>query len=187
MKVPLTELLAKAANGERGALDQVFAALYPDLRAIARARLRVHGGVAHLDTTSLVHESYLRLVDASKLHISDRKHFFTYAAKTMRNIAIDFAREQQAQRRGGGATIVALDTEVGDQLGKVDASATLLRVNDALLALDAIDPGLAQIVEMRYFAGYSETEIGEILGTSERTVRRQWEKARAFMLASIDE
>jgi RNA polymerase sigma factor (TIGR02999 family) len=187
MKAPLTELIAKAANGERGALDQVFAALYPDLRAIARARLRVHGGVAHLDTTSLVHESYLRLVDASKLSISDRKHFFTYAAKTMRNIAIDFAREEQAQRRGGGASIVALDTEIGDQLGKVDTNATLLRVNDALLALDAIDPGLAQVVEMRYFAGYSETEIGELLGTSERTVRRQWEKARAFLLASIDE
>jgi RNA polymerase sigma factor (TIGR02999 family) len=187
MKAPLTELLAKAANGERDALDQVFAALYPDLCAIARARLRVHGAVAHLDTASLVHESYLRLVEASQLSISDRKHFFTYAAKTMRNIAIDLAREQQAQRRGGGASIVALDTEVGDQLGKADANGTLLRVNDALLELEAIDPGLAQIVEMRYFAGYSETEIAELLGSSERTVRRQWEKARAFLRASVDE
>ena len=101
MNASLTQLLALAAQGERSALDQVFTILYPELRAIARSRLRIDGRVAHLDTTSLVHESYLRLVNLSEISITDRKHFFTYAAKMMRNIAIDIAREHLAQRRGG--------------------------------------------------------------------------------------
>jgi RNA polymerase sigma factor (TIGR02999 family) len=184
---PLTQLLAQAAQGERSALDQVYAALYPELRAIARSRLHVHGGVAHLDTTSLVHESYLRLVEAAELAVTDRKHFFTYAAKMMRNIAIDFAREHRAQRRGAGVTAIQLDTKLGEELGTSDPSTTLLRVHDALLALDNVDPTLAQIVEMRYFAGYSEVEVAGLLGSSERTVRRQWEKARAFLLVSMEE
>jgi RNA polymerase sigma factor (TIGR02999 family) len=185
--VPLTQLLALAAAGERGALDRVFEALYPDLRRIAHARLRAQGGVAHLDTTSLVHESFLRLVDVAELALTDRKHFFTYAAKTMRNIIIDFAREHLAERRGGGQAALHLDTQLANELPAADGDATLMRINDALLALEAVDPALAQIVEMRYFAGYSEIEVAELTGSSERTVRRQWEKARAFLLASLQE
>ena len=182
---PLTQLLQLAAQGERGALDQVFVALYPELRKIAHARLRSQGGVAHLDTTALVHESFVRLVDSSELLLTDRKHFFAYAAKTMRNIIIDFAREQLAERRGGGEQPVRLDTELAGEIGSDAAGTTLIQVNDSLLALEAVDPMLAQIVEMRYFAGYSETEVAELMGSSERTVRRQWEKARAFLLASM--
>jgi RNA polymerase sigma factor (TIGR02999 family) len=184
---PLTHLLQLAAAGERGALDQVFTALYPDLRRIAHARLRSQGGVAHLDTTALVHESFLRLVDAAELVLADRKHFFTYAAKTMRNIIIDFAREHLAQRRGGGQAALQLDTVLSDKLESQGNDEALIAVNDALLALEAVDPALAQVVEMRYFAGYSESEIAELTGSSERTVRRQWEKARAFLLASLRE
>jgi RNA polymerase sigma factor (TIGR02999 family) len=182
---PLTELLQLAAQGERDALDRVFAVLYPDLRRIAHARLRSQGGVAHLNTTALVHESFLRLVDSAKLLLTDRKHFFAYAAKTMRNIIIDFAREQLAERRGGGEQPIRLDTELASQIGTDSAGRTLIQVNDSLLALEAVDSTLAQIVEMRYFAGYSEVEVAELMGTSERTVRRQWEKARAFLLASM--
>jgi RNA polymerase sigma factor (TIGR02999 family) len=185
--LPLTQLLQRAATGDRGALDDVFAALYPDLRRIAHARLRAQGGVPHLDTTALVHESFLRLVDASSLVLADRKHFFTYSAKTMRNIIIDFAREQLAERRGGGEIPLRLDTQLANELRAGDGEATLVRVNDALLALEAVDPELANVVEMRYFAGYSEQEVAELLGTSERTVRRQWDKARAFLLASLRE
>jgi RNA polymerase sigma factor (TIGR02999 family) len=184
---PLTQLLQLAAQGERGALDQVFAALYPELRKIARARLRAQGGVAHLDTTALVHESFLRLVDAAELVLTDRKHFFTYAAKTMRNIIIDFAREQLAERRGGGAAPLQLDTLLANEVPAGNGETTLIRINDALLSLEAVDPQLAQVVEMRYFAGYSEAEVAELLGSSERTVRRQWEKARAFLLATLQE
>jgi RNA polymerase sigma factor (TIGR02999 family) len=183
--VPLTRLLQLAAQGERDALDRVFAALYPDLRRIAHARLRNYGDAAALDTTSLVHESFLRLVDSAQLALADRKHFFTYAAKTMRNIVIDFAREQSAERRGGGQGALQLDTAVANELAGDDGSATLIRVNDALLELEAVDPELARVVEMRYFAGYSEEEIAELLGSSERTVRRQWDKARAFLGASL--
>ena len=183
--VPLTELLQLAAQGERGALDRVFAILYPELRKIAHARLRTRGGVAQLKTTELVHESFLRLVDAAELMLTDRKHFFTYAAKTMRNIIIDFAREQLAERRGGGVEPLQLDTELANEIGRDTAGTTLIQINDSLLALETVDPDLAQVVEMRYFAGYSELEVAQLLGTSERTVRRQWEKARAFLLASM--
>lgn len=182
---PLTQLLELAAQGERAALDQVFTALYPELRKIAHARLRSQGGVAQLDTTALVHESFVRLVDASELKLSDRKHFFAYAAKTMRHIIIDFAREQLAERRGSGAEPVRLDTALANVIGDDAGSKTLIQVNDSLLALEAVDPTLAQVVEMRYFAGYSEAEVAELMGTSERTVRRQWDKARAFLLASL--
>ena len=184
---PLTQLLQLAAQGERGALDQVFAVLYPELRKIAHARLRAQGGVAHLETTALVHESFLKLIDSADLLLTDRKHFFAYAAKTMRNIIIDFAREQFAERRGGGAEPLQLDTELANEVGGDAAGRTLIQVNDTLLALEAVDPTLAQIVEMRYFAGYSEVEVAELMGTSERTVRRQWEKARAFLLASMQQ
>ena len=182
---PLTELLQLAAQGERSALDQVFAVLYPELRKIAHARLQTQGGVAHLGTTALVHESFLRLIDSAQLQLNDRKHFFTYAAKTMRNIIIDFAREHLADRRGGGAKPLQLDNELENRIGGEAGDTTLVQINDSLLVLEAVDPDLAQIVEMRYFAGYSEAEVAELLGTSTRTVRRQWKKARAVLLASM--
>jgi RNA polymerase sigma factor (TIGR02999 family) len=184
---PLTTLLQRAAQGERAALDRVFALLYPDLRRIAHARLRVQGGVAHLETTALVNESFLRLVEAAELTLTDRKHFFTYAAKTMRNIIIDFGREHLAQRRGGGRAMLQLNTSLAGSLPARDSDASLVALDDALQTLETLDPALAQMVEMRYFAGYSEVEIAELTGLSERTVRRQWEKARAFLLATLQE
>lgn len=185
--VPLTHLLALAAKGERGALDRVFAVLYPELRKIAHARLRMHRDDAVLDTTALVHESFLRFVNASQIVVTDRKHFFAYAARMMRNIVIDLARERLADRHGGGVTPLQLDTDLAGELGAAEGEATLMRVNDALLELEAVDAALAQVVEMRYFAGYSEIEVAEVMGTSERTVRRQWDKARAFLLVSLQQ
>lgn len=184
--VSLTQLLALAASGERAALDRVFEALYPDMRRIAHARLRGQRDDA-LRTTALVNETFLRLVDASQLVLADRKHFFAYAAKTMRNIIIDFARERLSERRGGGAAFATLDTGIADSAVDADGGTTLIRVNDALLALEAVDAALARVVEMRYFGGYSEAEIADLTNSSERTVRRQWDKARAFLLASLSE
>ena len=184
---PLTDLLQRAAQGERGALDHVFSLLYLDLRRIAHARLRSQGDVAHLQTTALVHESFLRMVGAAELSLTDRKHFFTYAAKTMRNIIIELARERCAQRRGGGRNALQLDTGLAGNLSGTHGDASLIAVNDALSALEAVDPALAQVVEMRYFAGYNEAEIADLTGSSERTVRRQWAKARAFLLATLEE
>lgn len=185
-QVALTELLQHAARGQPGAVDRVFTALYPELRKIAHARLRAHTGMGDLGTTALVHESFLRLVTARRLTVTDRRHFFTYAAKTMRHIVVDVARAQLAERRGGGRTPLQLTPALSAAL-PADGSTTLVRINDALLALEKLDPRLTEVVEMRYFAGYTEAEIAALLDSSERTVRRQWEKARAFLLVSLQE
>jgi RNA polymerase sigma factor (TIGR02999 family) len=173
---------ACAVASARGALDGAFAALYPELRKIARGCLRGRDpSGAGLDATTLVHEAFLRLVDAPGVDPADRKHFYTYAAKTMRHIVIDAAR----QRRAAGGTAPSLDDDAvaaGAEGVGHDAPG---RINDALLALEAVDAGLARIVELRYFAGHGEAEIAALLGTSERTVRRRWREARAFLLASL--
>ena len=181
---PITLLLVQATQGDRAALDQVFASLYPDLRRVAHARLRQQGRADAMNTTMLVHESFMRLVGSHGLRLEDRRHFFAYAAKTMRNIIIDAAREHQAERHGGGAEHVTLEDDAL-QIADRSASDELLRVNDALLELEALDPELAQLVEMRYFGGYSEQEIAEHQGVTERTVRRRWDKARAWLYVAL--
>ena len=184
---PITRLLQQAAEGDRAALDQVYASLYPDLKRIARARLRQQGRGNDLGTTTLLHESFVRLVNAAELRLVDRRHFFAYAARTMRNIIVDSAREHLAQRRGGG---VAHDTLGGDsalQVAGAGPSEELIRVSEALLALEAVDPELAQLVDMRYFGGYSESEIAELQEVSERTVRRRWDKARAWLYLALED
>lgn len=182
--VALTELLALAAQGDRAAMDRVVEALYPELRRIAHARLRPYGAGAPVPTTVLLHESYLRLVQAKSLSLVDRKHFLTYAAKVMRHVLIDLARERDAQRRGGGVEDLPLDPDAAPGLA-AEEPRTLLRVHEALLALEQADAELARIVEMRYFGGYSDAEIAELAGISVRTVRRQWEKARAYLLVAL--
>src|SRR5258706_5849900 len=151
---PITLLLRRATEGDRGALDQVFESLYPDLRRVARARLHQQGGADAMNTTTLVHESFMRLVNASGLRLEDRHHFFAYAAKTMRNVIIDAARAHLADRRGGGAAHVTLGADAAQQLADRTVSDEPFRVNEALQELEQLDPELAQLVEMRYFGGY---------------------------------
>jgi RNA polymerase sigma factor (TIGR02999 family) len=184
---PITRLLQLAAGGDRAALNEVYGSLYPDLKRIARARLRQQGRGADLGTTTLLHESFLRLVKASELRVVDRRHFFAYAARTMRNIIIDSAREHLAQRRGGGVTHDTLGGDAALQVAGTEPSEELIRVSEALLALEAVDPELAQLVDMRYFGGYSESEIAELQEVSERTVRRRWDKARAWLYVALEE
>ena len=129
--------------------------------------------------------SALRLVNASGLRLEDRHHFFAYAAKTMRNVIIDAARSHLAERRGGGVEHLTLGADDAQQMADSSVSDELLRVNEALRELEALDPELAQVVEMRYFGGYSETEIAECQGVTERTVRRRWDKARAWLFVSL--
>ena len=183
----ITLLLQRAADGDRAALDTVYASLYPELKRLARARLRQQGRGENISTTLLVHESFVRLVGARDLRLEDRRHFFAYAAKTMRNIIIDSAREHLAERRGGGAEHVTLGDADSDamQVAGSGASDELLRVSDALHQLETIDPELAELVEMRYFGGYSEVEIAELQGVNERTVRRRWDKARAWLFVAL--
>ena len=182
---PITVLLRRATEGDRAALDQVFESLYPDLRRVARARLHSQGRADAMNTTMLVHESFMRLVNVNNLRLEDRHHFFAYAAKTMRNVIIDAAREHRAERHGGGVEHVALGGDDGVDVPDTAASEELLRINDALLELETLDPELVQVVEMRYFGGYSEQEIAEMQGVTERTVRRRWDKARAWLYVAL--
>ena len=179
----LTVLLAAARQGDQEAAGAAFSLLYDDLRRLARSRLRQHQTITLLDTTSLVHESYLKLVGVQGLPVEDRHHFFAYAARVMRSVIVDFARARLAERRGGEAVHVALDTEISEHIAAPETD--VLRVHEALEVLAQADPPLAQLVEMRYFGGLSVAEVAEVLGLSERTVRRHWEKARLLLRALL--
>ena len=179
----LTSLLAAAREGDQDAAGAAFSLLYEDLRRLARAKLRQHQTMTLLDTTSLLHESYLKLVGADALPVSDRHHFFAYAARVMRSVIVDFARARAAERRGGEAAHLVLDTVMSEKIAAPEND--VLRVHEALEVLAQADERLAQIVEMRYFGGLSEVEIAETLGLSERTVRRDWEKARLLLFATL--
>jgi RNA polymerase sigma factor (TIGR02999 family) len=179
---PLTDLLHEAAAGNEAALKRVFDATYAELRTLARARLARNSRGALLDTTALVHESYLRLASAHRLGIESRRHFVRYAGHVMRSVIVDFAREAQTERRGGLALRVTLDTHVDESLA---ASDEILDVHEALEELAQFDARMVQVVEMRYFAGMTEVEIADALGVTERTVRRDWEKARLLLADSL--
>jgi RNA polymerase sigma factor (TIGR02999 family) len=179
----VTELLTLARSGDPSAADAAFAAVYDELRRLARARLRPHRAMTLLDTTSLVHECFLRMAGSNAVPIEDRRHFFAYAARVMRSVIVDFARARQAERRGGDAEHLALDTDLSDKVAAPEHD--VLRVHEALDVLAKADARLAQVVELRYFGGLSEAEIATTLDISERTVRRDWEKARLLLLAAL--
>jgi len=183
MNNSLTQLIQQVVAGDESARDALFSAAYGELRQLARSRLRDGGRNTFLETTALVHESYLRFLNSGELRIEDRRAFFAYASKVMRSVIIDSVRERQAQRRGGGLVEVTLDTQAG--AGLPGGETEILQVHEALLALEAAEPRLATVVEMRYFGGYSEAEIGEALGLSERTVRRDWDKARLLLMVAL--
>lgn len=179
----ITELLAAARNGDAGAADKAFGLLYDDLRRLARAKLRQHQPMTLLDTTSLVHESYLKLVGQPSLPVTDRHHFFAYAARVMRSVIVDMARARLAERRGGSAEHVEFDTHIAENTPAPENE--VLRVHEALEALAQADEALARVVEMRYFGGMSELEVADAMGSSERTVRRQWQKARLLLSVTL--
>jgi RNA polymerase sigma factor (TIGR02999 family) len=179
----ITMLLRAAASGDEHASRRVIGLLYEELHALARSRMRKSGAFTVLDTTALVNEAYLRLQRTANLGFADRQQFLVYAAKVMRTIVIDTVRARQAQRRGGQDAHVTLDTGVGDSAPVGEDE--LLRVHEALVELAAFDARLAQVVEMRYFGGFSEADIAECLGLTERTVQRDWRKARLFLAAAV--
>jgi RNA polymerase sigma factor (TIGR02999 family) len=181
----LTTLIELARRGDRPAVDRLYELLYGELRGIAHAKLRRSEGLTLLDTTGLVHESYLRLVHAGQLQITDRPHFLAYAARAMRSIVVDFARRQQALRRGGDHLQMTLDTAAANAAGSDDTEVEVLRVHEALDELAAIDERLVKVVEMRYFAGLDAKEIADSLNVSSRTVERDWEKARMYLFTFL--
>jgi len=160
-------------------VQALFPAMYAELRRLARSRLASGGRHTLLDTSALVHEAFLRMQHDGGVALKDRDHFMAYAATTMRSIVIDFVRRRSADRRGGGAEHVTLDTKAAEMLGASDDE--ILSVHTALETLEKVDPRLVRVVEMRYFAGLTEAEIGAALGVTDRTVRRDWERARLLL------
>lgn len=183
MSAEITRLLHAAGQGDAHAADQVVALLYTELRRIAGRRMQQSGELTLLDATALVHESYLRMQRAGELNFADRKHFLAYAAKVMHNIVIDQVRARQADKRGAGQGLLTLNTGIAELAPQRDDE--VLRVHEALQELAALEPRLAQVVEMRYFGGLSEAEIAEALDITERTVQRDWVKARLFLSISL--
>jgi RNA polymerase sigma factor (TIGR02999 family) len=179
----ITLLIARVREGDRAALDSLFQALYPELRRIAHQRLRRGFPDQDLGTTALVHECYLKLQGAQRLDATDRSHFFAYSAAAMRSIVVDIARAKATERRGGQAVHVTLDDE---QAGADPAAEDeILRVHEALDEIGALDARLARIVEMRYFGGMSDPEIAAAMDITDRTVRREWQKARLLLAAAL--
>lgn len=179
----ISGLIHSVNDGELGAQDKLFAAAYGELRKLARSRLRGGGRNTVLDTTALVHESYLRFINGGQLRSEDRRAFFAYASRVMRSVIIDAVRGRQAERRGGDLDRMTLNTQLIDKLPAGEDE--MLQVNEALDALAQAEPRLAKVVEMRYFGGYTEAEIAEALELNERTVRRDWEKARLLLSAML--
>lgn len=179
----LTELLKQLQAGNADARNTLFAAAYSELHLLAHARLRNGGGNSVLDTTSLVHESYLRFVHAGELRAEDRRAFFAYASQVMRSVIVDSMRERIRRKRGGVKQPLTLSTKLVATVA--EAQETVLKVHEALESLGQAEPRLAKVAEMRYFGGYSEQEIAEALDISERTVQRDWEKARIMLLAAL--
>ena len=179
----LTKLLQQAQAGDAQAREALFAAAYPGLEQLARARLRDGGRNTLLDTRSLVHESFLRFVQSGDLRAEDRRAFYAYASQVMRSVIVNSARDRSRLKRGAGQRPVTLNTQV-EQINREEDD--VLRVHEALETLEQTDGRLAELVQLRYFGGYSEEEVAETLGVTVRTVQRQWLKARIMLQAAME-
>jgi RNA polymerase sigma factor (TIGR02999 family) len=179
----ITRLLLEARTGDVSARDALFAVAYPVLEKLAHSRLRDGGRDILLDTRGLVHESYLRYIQGGALRAEDRRAFFAFASQVMRSVIVSSARERAAEKRGSGRRPLTLSTQMVDHLPAGEDE--ILRVHDALASLEQVDARLAQVVQMRYFGGYTEQEIAETLEVTERTVQRLWLKARLMLRAEM--
>lgn len=178
----ITQLLAEWSEGNQAALDQLYPLVYNELRRLAHGYLRRERKGHTLQTTALINEAYLRLVDQKQVHWANRSHFFGISAQIMRRILIDHARRYDYAKRGGGAQRISLDEAavVAKQRGQA-----LLMLDEALKSLAKIDPRRSQVVELRYFGGLNNEEIAGVLKISENTVTRDWNMARAWLYQEL--
>ena len=183
----LTGLIQRALAGDSGAANAVFEIAYPELCRRARMRLGSSARGATLDTAAVVHESFLRLVESGRVRVSDRQHFLRYAGRVMRAVIVDTVRERAAQRRGGDLQRVSLTGAGAVDRHSADANSELeiLDLHAALTDLAEQNEQMADVVEMRYFAGMTEAEIAEVLGISDRSVRRIWTRARVWLADAL--
>jgi RNA polymerase sigma factor (TIGR02999 family) len=180
-KTEITKILC--GDGGREAVEQVMTLLYDDLKRLARGKLRGRDAVT-LNTTGLLHETYLKLVRRKQMSCESRGHFLAIVATAMRQIVIDYARRQQAEKRGGGRQQVELE-EAEQELGQEAES--MIAIDQALHRLAAFDKRLSRLVECRVFAGFSAEETATALGVSRATVMRDWARARAWLKEEIGE
>jgi RNA polymerase sigma factor (TIGR02999 family) len=174
----VTELLQAWQRGEAGALDRLLPLVYDELRRVARARLRAERPGHTLQATALVHEVYVRLFGVASATPRDRAHLFAMAARAMRQILVDHARRKDARKRGGTHTIIPLDESLpAPQTAVVD----ILALDRALTELSALDPRLARVVELKFFAGLNIQETAEALQVSTATVERDWTISKAWL------
>lgn len=180
----ITQLLVAANAGDRSAADRLFSLMYDELKGLARRSLRSTGRPWELNTTMLVHESFLKLMQGTGCPPAERLAFYSYMGKVMRSVALDAARESRARKRGGDQVFVELTTSVAEQ--PLDG-VQLLELDDALTTLANLAPDLKELVELRYFAGLTVAEVSELTGKSVRGVEREWEKARLLLRQLIAE
>lgn len=174
----VTGLLLNLSSGDKTAFETLVTLMYDDLRRLARRHLRVLGGQLTLHTAGLVHEAFLHLADQTRLNWEDRGHFLAVYARVMHNILIDIARQKQTLKRGGDRVQVTLDD---NHLQTGAQAEELLALDEALDQLNQLDPRLGRVVECRFFGGLTEPETALALGVTERTVRRDWVKARTLL------
>jgi len=179
----LASLFESADRGDGVAADALFAALYAELHRLARRQLARSGPGAALGATSLLHEAYLDMSRREGLSFPDRPRFLGYAARVMRGLIVDAVRRRQAEKRGGRFEITGLD---GKEISASDQSAELERLSEALDQLAKVEPALAEIVDWKYFCGFSVAEIAALKGSSERTVEREWAKARLLLHGALE-
>lgn len=173
----ISSLMVAAERGDSPAAEALFAALYSELHRLARRELARRGSMVSLSATTLLHEAYLDMAARDGPSFPDRPRFMGYAARVMRGLIIDYARNRQAQKRGGQFEITSLTTDAGD----VADSRQLERISDALEQLARLEPQLAEIIDLKFFCGFSFADIAAMRSLSERTVQRKWEKARIYL------
>ena len=179
----ITALLATAERGDRAAADAVFAALYEELHRMARRELARRGGGVTLGATELLHDAYVNISQREGITFPDRNRYMGYASRVMRRLIIDYARTRQAQKRGGHFEITSISTDVADPTTNADE---LTRISDALDELGTVDERLVRVVDLKFFCGFSFIEIADMLGVTERTIQRDWEKARIFLFRRLN-
>ena len=185
MRHEVTRLLVAWRSGADGAEDELFAIVYEELRRIARHHLRRERAGHTFGPTALVHEAYLRLVDQTRVEWADRAQFFAIASRMMRRVLVDHARRHRAAKRDGALVQVSLGAELPESNVADERAATLLAIDDALTRMSAQDERLARVVECRFFAGLTEAETSAALGVTERTIQRDWAKAKELLYAEL--
>jgi RNA polymerase sigma factor (TIGR02999 family) len=180
---PIGTLIAAADARGAGAQTALFEALYAELHRLAESHVHRAGGRLTLGTTTLLHEAYLEIAKRDALAFADRHHFFAYASRAMRGLVIDYVRQRHALKRGGELTFTVLDDDVAGPAG----SSEVERIGAGLVELERLDPALAQLVDLKFFCGLTFAEIAAMRGVSERTIQRDWAKARVLLREELEE